>query len=109
MPRTAKLSENAGPANSLMLRRDLPSLWKTSNGSLISYVRRVLFDLFVGVSVGYKQIRISVVIIVKKFCAPTAHQSGNCGDSQRPRHVVKGLVPIVAINGIHLLIDIGNE
>jgi hypothetical protein len=66
-------------------------------------------DLVIRVTVCEKQIKVAIVIVVKELHAPTAHESRSAADAERAGHVVESEIVIVAIDGIHFLVNIGNE
>src|SRR5260221_124312 len=72
-------------------------------------MRRVHFDFVVRVSIRDEQILIAIVVIIEELYAPAAHEPGGTADSGCTGHVIEGFVVPIAINGVHLLIDVGDE
>src|SRR5256885_12061507 len=72
-------------------------------------MRRVHFDFVVRMSVRDEQILIAIVVVIEELYAPAAHEPRRATDSGRAGYVIEGFVVPITINGIHLLIDVGNE
>src|SRR5438105_7355726 len=66
-------------------------------------------DFVVGMAVVKKEVRGSVVVVVKKLQSPPAHQSRNLSDTIRNSHVIERFIAIVVIKGVHLPIHVGNK
>src|ERR1700740_1391306 len=69
----------------------------------------MLFDAVVWVAVGDKEIEIPIVIVVEKLQAPAAHQTSSAAQTHWSREIFKRQVVVVLVDGIHFLIDIGDE
>src|SRR5215813_14404196 len=69
----------------------------------------MLFDLVIRMSVGDEQIQIPIVVIVEKLYSPSAHEPCYASKSHWLSQIVEGKVVITAIDGVHLLVDIGYE
>src|SRR5579859_71701 len=87
----------------------MPVVVKEQQRLLVRDMRRVYFDFVVRVAVGDEQILIAIVVIIEELYAPAAHQPSRAADSGCARHVIEGLVVPIAINGVHLLIDVGDK
>src|SRR5882672_8908295 len=72
-------------------------------------MRRVHFDFVVRVPIRDEQVLIAIVVIIEELYAPAAHELSRAADSGCTGHVVEGFVVSITINGVHLLIDVGNE
>src|SRR5216683_7186977 len=85
----------------------LPRVVKEHQRFLILDLAVQALDEIIRVAVGKKQIEITVIVIVKKFQSPSAHQPRCGADSGRCRLVVKGFVVVVLIDRKHLTVYIG--
>ncbi len=70
---------------------------------------RMLFDFVVGMTVRDEQVYVTVVVIIEEFQPPAAHQESCTRQAHLTCKVLKGQVVTVAINRIHLLIDVRDE
>src|SRR5438105_5947279 len=66
-------------------------------------------DFIVRMAVGKKQIRRSVVVIIKKLPSPPPHKTRHPANSIGNSHIIEGLIAIVVIKGVHLLVHVGNK
>ena len=75
----------------------------------VFHLHGVVVDHVIGMAVRENEIDQTVVVIVEIFEAPTAQQPCRLRDIIRLRHIAKGLVFIVLVDGKHLMIDIRDE
>src|SRR5207248_10923537 len=75
----------------------------------VFYFVGMRLDFIVRMAVGKKQIRRSVVVIIKKLHSPPAHKTRHPANSIGNSHIIEGLIAIVVIKGVHLLVHVGNK
>ena len=76
---------------------------------LILHMRGMLFNAIVRMAVGQEQIDVTVVVVIEKLRSPATHQPGDSGDAEASGNIIKRGIVIVAVDGIHFLIDVGDE
>src|SRR5437588_5530654 len=86
-----------------------PRIAKQEQWLLVADTARVQFDFVVGVAIGYKQIHVAVVIVIEEFHSPAAHEPRQAAEPHLSSHVFECQVMVVAVNRIHLLIDVCDE
>ncbi len=59
---------------------------------------RMHFDLVIGMAVGNEQVKVAVVVVVKEFHAPAAHQPRQAPKAHGSSHVLETEVVSVAID-----------
>src|SRR5216684_7711690 len=87
----------------------LPRVVKEHQRFLILDLAVQALDEIIRVAVGKKQIEITVIVIVKKFQSPAAHQTGCGADTGRSRLIVECFVVVVLVYRKHLTVYIGYE
>ena len=60
-------------------------------------------------AVGQEQVEVPVVVDVEELEPPAAHEAGGLRDVVCVRDVRERLVPVVAVERVHLLVHVGHE
>ena len=68
-----------------------------------------LFDRIIRMAVTEQQVKIAVIVVIKKFQTPAAHQPRSHPDPIGIGNVAEHFVLIVVVERVHFLIDIGRE
>ncbi len=55
------------------------------------------------------EVQVAVIVVIKKFQAPAAHQVCSGANARGNSDISKTLVFVVVIERIHFLVNVGNE
>ena len=91
------------------VRQLCPVAVKEEQRLLVADLLRVLVDHVVGMAVRQEEIDDSVVVVIEELQPPATQQTRGLGHAVGARDVGEELVPVVSIQGKHLLVDVGDE
>src|SRR5207248_9071282 len=83
------------PAFGAHILKCFPRIMEKQWRLAVSHSGMQRFDQVIRIPIGEKQVEVSVVIVIEKLQAPTAHEARSSGDTGLESLVVEGLVMVV--------------
>src|SRR2546430_483116 len=103
------LPRKDGAAFAAYIFKPVASVPEKDHGFLVFHLAVTFLNLVVGMAVAQEQVQITVVVAVEEFQTPPTDQAGGQADAGGHGHVIKGFVLVVPIQGIHFLVNVGDE